>query len=139
MPGTLMGSPDSTIVIPAFPTISQSHHEDLLSRLWIILICLLWWRSVLSNSADLTISMAGAACSISGLAFSRSVHFSRGFSKGIRWLILSRAIQAFRNDLMSLPCTCRESGGLPLHLRGYTGNKKMNICCAGGKSIPYPR
>ena len=41
MLGTLMGSLDSTIVILAFPTISQSLHADLLSTLWIILIYLL--------------------------------------------------------------------------------------------------
>jgi MFS family permease len=41
MLGTLMGSLDSTIVILAFPTISESLHADLVTTLWIILIYLL--------------------------------------------------------------------------------------------------
>ena len=41
MLGTLMGSLDSTIVILAFPTISESLHADLITTLWIILIYLL--------------------------------------------------------------------------------------------------
>ncbi len=39
--GTLMGALDSTIVILAFPTISESLHSDLITTLWIILIYLL--------------------------------------------------------------------------------------------------
>ena len=41
MLGTLMGSLDSTIVILAFPSISQSLHADMLTTIWIILIYLL--------------------------------------------------------------------------------------------------
>jgi len=36
-----MGNPDSTIVILAFPTISESLHSDMVTTLWIILIYLL--------------------------------------------------------------------------------------------------
>lgn len=64
--------------------------------------------------------------------------FLRIFSKGVRLLILSRAIQAFRSSLMSLPCTCRNPGALPAPHRVYTGSKKTNICCVGGESIPDP-
>ena len=41
MLGTLMGSIDSTIVILAFPTISDSLHASFISTLWVILIYLL--------------------------------------------------------------------------------------------------
>lgn len=39
--GTLMGALDATIVILAFPVISEGLHADLVSSLWMILVYLL--------------------------------------------------------------------------------------------------
>jgi MFS family permease len=41
MLGTLMGSPDSMIVILAFPTLSESLHAAFITMLWVFLIYLL--------------------------------------------------------------------------------------------------
>jgi len=41
MLGTLMGALDSTIVILAFPTITQSLNSNLVDTIWIILIYML--------------------------------------------------------------------------------------------------
>jgi EmrB/QacA subfamily drug resistance transporter len=100
MLGTLMGSLDSTIVILAFPTISQSLHADLLSTLWIILIYLL------------VVAVCTTQLGRLGDIYGRSRMFNTGFgvftvgsllcglSPGISWLILSRGVQAFGGALM---------------------------------------
>jgi EmrB/QacA subfamily drug resistance transporter len=98
--GTLMGALDSTIVILAFPTISESLHSDLITTLWIILIYLLvvaitttqlgrigdiYGRSRMFNAGFAVFTLGSLFCGLSG---------------AIEILILSRAIQAFGGALM---------------------------------------
>ncbi|WP_321507513.1 MFS transporter [uncultured Methanoregula sp.] len=100
MLGTLLGSLDTTIVILAFPSISQGLHADLLSTIWIILIYLLVvavFTTQLGRLGDL---------------YGRSRMFNTGFgvftfgslicglSPAISWLIVSRGVQAFGGALM---------------------------------------
>jgi EmrB/QacA subfamily drug resistance transporter len=118
MLGTLMGSLDSTIVILAFPTISQSLHADLLSTLWIILIYLLvvavcttqlgrlgdiYGRSRMFNTGFGVFTLGSLFC---------------GFSPGIGWLILSRAIQAFGGALMQANSGAIVADTFPAEVRG---------------------
>jgi MFS family permease len=100
MLGTLMGSLDSTIVILAFPTISESLHADLVTTLWIILIYLL------------VVAVCTTQLGRIGDIYGRSRMFNTGFgvftlgslfcglSPSIYWLIFSRGIQAFGGALM---------------------------------------
>jgi MFS family permease len=100
MLGTLMGSLDSTIVILAFPTISESLHADMLTTIWIILIYLL------------VVAVCTTQLGRLGDIYGRSRMFNTGFgvftigslccglSPAISWLILSRGIQAFGGALM---------------------------------------
>src|SRR5512136_1904523 len=100
MLGTLMGSLDSTIVILAFPTISESLHADLLSTLWIILIYLL------------VVAVCTTQLRRLGDLYGRSRMFNAGFgiftlgslfcglSPSIGWLIASRAVQALGGAFM---------------------------------------
>ena len=100
MLGTLMGSLDSTIVILAFPTISQGLHADLLSTIWIILIYLL------------VVAVCTTQLGRLGDIYGRSRMFNAGFgvftfgslmcglSPSIAWLILSRGVQALGGALM---------------------------------------
>jgi EmrB/QacA subfamily drug resistance transporter len=100
MLGTLMGAVDSTIVILAFPTISESLHADLLSTLWIILIYLL--------VVAVTTTQLGRL----GDLYGRSRMFNAGFgvftlgslfcglSPTIGWLIASRAVQGLGGAFM---------------------------------------
>lgn len=118
MLGTLMGSLDSTIVILAFPTISQSLHADMLSTLWIILIYLLvvavcttqlgrlgdiYGRSRMFNTGFFVFTLGSLFC---------------GFSPGIGWLILSRAIQAFGGALMQANSGAIVADTIPVESRG---------------------
>jgi EmrB/QacA subfamily drug resistance transporter len=98
--GTLMGALDSTIVILAFPTISEQLHSDLITTLWIILIYLL--------VVAITTTQLGRL----GDIFGRSRMFNGGFtlftigslfcglSPTISALIASRGVQAFGGALM---------------------------------------
>jgi EmrB/QacA subfamily drug resistance transporter len=100
MLGTLMGSLDSTIVILAFPTISDSLHADLVTTLWIILIYLL------------IVAVCTTQLGRIGDIYGRSRMFNAGFgvftlgslicglSPSIYWLIFSRGVQAFGGALM---------------------------------------
>jgi len=100
MLGTLMGSLDSTIVILAFPTISQSLHADMLTTIWIILIYLL------------VVAVCTTQLGRLGDIYGRSRMFNTGFgvftlgslvcglSPSISWLILSRGVQALGGALM---------------------------------------
>ena len=118
MLGTLMGSLDSTIVILAFPTISQSLHADMLSTLWIILIYLLvvavcttqlgrlgdiYGRSRMFNTGFGVFTLGSLFC---------------GFSTGIGWLILSRAVQAFGGALMQANSGAIVADTVPVEVRG---------------------
>jgi len=94
MLGTLMGALDSTIVLLAFPTISDSLHADLATSLWIILAYLLviavattqmgkigdiYGRSRIFNLGFVIFTVGSALC---------------GFSSHILLLISFRAVQA---------------------------------------------
>ncbi|HVN65517.1 MAG TPA: MFS transporter [Methanomicrobiales archaeon] len=100
MLGTLMGALDSTIVLLAFPTISESLHADLLSTLWIILVYLL------------VVAVCTTQLGRLGDLYGRSRMFNAGFgvftlgslfcglSPCIGWLIASRAVQALGGAFM---------------------------------------
>ncbi len=118
MLGTLMGSLDSTIVILAFPTISQSLHADLLSTLWIILIYLL------------VVAVCTTQLGRLGDIFGRSRLFNTGFgvftigslfcglSPTVHWLIFSRAVQTFGGALMQANSGAIIADTFPPNVRG---------------------
>jgi EmrB/QacA subfamily drug resistance transporter len=118
MLGTLMGSLDSTIVILAFPTISQSLHADMLSTIWIILIYLL------------VVAVCTTQLGRLGDIYGRSRMFNTGFgiftfgslfcglSLSITLLILSRGIQAFGGALMQANSGAIIADTFPPGLRG---------------------
>ena len=118
MLGTLMGSLDSTIVILAFPTISESFHADLLTTLWIILIYLL------------VVAVCTTQLGRLGDIYGRSRMFNTGFgvftvgslccglSPAISWLILSRGIQAFGGALMQANSGAIVADTFPPNVRG---------------------
>ena len=118
MLGTLMGSLDSTIVILAFPTISQNLHADLLSTLWIILIYLL------------VVAVCTTQLGRLGDIYGRSRMFNAGFgvftigslccglSSSIELLIVSRSIQAFGGALMQANSGAIIADTFPEHERG---------------------
>jgi EmrB/QacA subfamily drug resistance transporter len=98
--GTLMGSVDVTIVLLAFPTITDSLHADLVTSIWIILAYLLviavtttqlgrlgdiYGRSRMFNLGFTVFTVGSALC---------------GFSPNIYLLILFRAIQAVGGSFM---------------------------------------
>lgn len=118
MLGTLMGSLDSTIVILAFPTISESLHADLVTTLWIILIYLLvvavcttqlgrlgdiYGRSRMFNTGFFVFTLGSLCC---------------GLSPAIYWLILSRGIQAFGGALMQANSGAIIADTFPPNVRG---------------------
>jgi len=118
MLGTLMGSLDSTIVILAFPTISQSLNADLLSTLWIILIYLL------------IIAVCTTQLGRLGDIYGRSRMFNTGFfiftvgslfcglSPAIAWLVASRAVQAAGGALMQANSGAIIADTFPPNARG---------------------
>jgi EmrB/QacA subfamily drug resistance transporter len=118
MLGTLMGSLDSTIVILAFPTISQSLHADMLTTIWIILIYLL------------VVAVCTTQLGRLGDIYGRSRMFNTGFgvftfgslicglSPAISWLILSRAVQAFGGALMQANSGAIIADTFPPEVRG---------------------
>jgi EmrB/QacA subfamily drug resistance transporter len=118
MLGTLMGSIDTTIVILAFPTISQSLHTDMLSTLWVILIYLL------------VVAVCTTQLGRLGDIYGRSRMFNTGFgiftlgsllcglSPAISWLILSRGIQAFGGALMQANSGAIIADTFPPEVRG---------------------
>jgi EmrB/QacA subfamily drug resistance transporter len=118
MLGTLMGSLDSTIVILAFPTISQSLHADMLTTIWIILIYLLVVAVFTTQLGRL------------GDIYGRSRMFNTGFgiftlgslfcglSPTIVWLIISRGIQAFGGALMQANSGAIIADTFPANVRG---------------------
>ena len=118
MLGTLMGSIDSTIVILAFPTISEHLHSDLLTTLWMILIYLL------------VVAVCTTQLGRLGDIYGRSRMFNIGFgvftagslfcglSPSIYWLILSRGIQAFGGALMQANSGAIIADEFPPNARG---------------------
>ncbi len=100
MLGTLMGSLDTTIVILAFPTISQSLHADLLSTIWIILIYLLVVAVCTTQLGRLGDSFGRSRMFNAGFGIFTLGSLFCGFSPDIHLLIGSRAVQAFGGALM---------------------------------------
>ncbi|HTY15417.1 MAG TPA: MFS transporter [Methanoregulaceae archaeon] len=100
MLGTLMGSLDSTIVILAFPTISQSLHSDLLTTIWIILIYLLVVAVCTTQLGRLGDSFGRSRMFNAGFGIFTLGSLFCGFSPDIHLLIGSRAVQAFGGALM---------------------------------------
>jgi EmrB/QacA subfamily drug resistance transporter len=98
--GTLMGALDSTIVLLAFPVITDSLHSDFITSIWIILAYLLvmavtttqlgrvgdiYGRSSMFNTGFGIFTVGSALC---------------GFSPNITFLICSRVVQALGGSLM---------------------------------------
>ncbi len=118
MLGTLMGSIDSTIVILAFPTISDSLHADFIATLWVILIYLL------------VVAICTTQLGRIGDLYGRSRMFNAGFgiftmgslfcglSPGISWLIFSRGIQAIGGALMQANSGAIVADTFPPNARG---------------------
>ena len=118
MLGTLMGSLDSTIVILAFPTISDSLHAQFITTLWIILIYLL------------VVAVCTTQLGRIGDIYGRSRMFNAGFgiftlgslfcglSPGISWLIASRGIQAVGGALMQANSGAIIADTFPPNVRG---------------------
>ena len=118
MLGTLMGSLDSTIVILAFPTISNSLHATFITTLWMILIYLLvvavcttqlgrigdiWGRGRMFNAGFGVFTLGSLFC---------------GLSPGIYWLIASRGIQAVGGALMQANSGAIIADMFPPNVRG---------------------
>jgi EmrB/QacA subfamily drug resistance transporter len=118
MLGTLMGALDSTIVILAFPTISDSLHADFITTLWVILIYLL------------VVAVCTTQLGRIGDIYGRSRMFNAGFvvftagslfcgiSPGIYWLIFSRGIQAVGGALMQANSGAIIADTFPPNVRG---------------------
>jgi EmrB/QacA subfamily drug resistance transporter len=100
MLGTLMGSLDSTIVILAFPTISESFHADMLTTIWIILIYLLVVAVCTTQLGRLGDIYGRCRMFNAGFGIFTLGSLFCGISPGIGWLIGSRAVQAFGGALM---------------------------------------
>jgi EmrB/QacA subfamily drug resistance transporter len=98
--GTLMGALDSTIVLLAFPAITDGLHSDFITTIWIILAYLLviavtttqlgrigdiYGRSTMFNTGFALFTVGSALC---------------GFSPNIYFLIGSRVVQALGGALM---------------------------------------
>ncbi len=98
--GTLMGALDSTIVILAFPTISEALHSDLVTTLWIILIYLLIVAITTTQLGRLGDLYGRSRMFNSGFAVFTLGSLFCGFSPSITILIASRAVQGFGGALM---------------------------------------
>ena len=116
MLGTLMGSLDSTIVILAFPTISDSLHASFIATLWVILIYLLsslyhplgrlgdiYRRSRMFNAGFGIFTVGSLFC---------------GLSPAINWLIASRIIQGVGGALMQANSGAIIADTFPPNVRG---------------------
>ena len=118
MLGTLMGSLDSTIVILAFPTISDSLHASFIATLWVILIYLL------------VVAVCTTQLGRLGDIYGRSRMFNAGFgiftvgslfcglSPAINWLIASRIIQGVGGALMQANSGAIIADTFPPNVRG---------------------
>ncbi|MEN6517805.1 MAG: MFS transporter [Methanospirillum sp.] len=88
--GTLMGALDSTIVILAFPTISEQLHSDLITTLWSILIYLLVVAVATTQLGRLGDIYGRCRMFNGGFALFTIGSLFCGFSPSISVLILSR-------------------------------------------------
>jgi len=118
MLGTLMGSLDSTIVILAFPTISESLHADLVTTLWIILIYLLVVAVCTTQFGRLGDSYGRSRLFNTGFGVFTVGSLFCGLSPTISWLILSRGIQAVGGALMQANSGAIIADTFPPNVRG---------------------
>jgi EmrB/QacA subfamily drug resistance transporter len=116
--GTLMGALDSTIVLLAFPAISNGLHSDFITTIWIILTYLLviavtttqlgrigdiYGRSTMFNAGFAFFTVGSALC---------------GFSPDIYFLIGSRVVQALGGALMQSNSGAVIADSFPPNQRG---------------------
>lgn len=116
--GTLMGALDSTIVILAFPTISEQLHSDLITTLWIILIYLLIVAVATTQLGRLGDIYGRCRMFNGGFAIFTIGSLFCGFSPSITVLILSRGIQAFGGALMQANSGAIIADTFPIESRG---------------------
>jgi EmrB/QacA subfamily drug resistance transporter len=138
--GTLMGALDSTIVLLAFPVISEGLHSDFITTIWVILIYLLiiavtttqlgrvgdvYGRSRMFNIGFALFTIGSALC---------------GFSPTILFLIFSRAVQAVGGSLMQSNSGAIIADIFPRETRGraygfnslgWTGGSMLGIVLGG--------
>jgi EmrB/QacA subfamily drug resistance transporter len=116
--GTLMGALDSTIVLLAFPVITEGLRSDFITTIWIILAYLLviavtttqlgrvgdiYGRSTMFNTGFGIFTIGSALC---------------GFSPNISFLIVSRVIQALGGSLMQSNSGAIIADVFPPNVRG---------------------
>ncbi len=116
--GTLMGALDSTIVLLAFPVISEGLRSDFITTIWIILAYLLiiavtttqlgrvgdiYGRSTMFNAGFGIFTVGSAMC---------------GFSPNISFLIGSRIVQALGGSLMQSNSGAIIADTFPPNMRG---------------------
>src|SRR5208337_4111553 len=116
--GTLMGALDSTIVLLAFPAITDGLRSDFITTIWIILTYLL------------VIAVTTTQLGRIGDIYGRTKMFNAGFgvftfgsifcglSPGIYWLIFSRGIQAVGGALMQANSGAIIADTFPPNVRG---------------------
>ncbi len=116
--GTLMGALDSTIVLLAFPTITDRLHSDFLTSIWIILAYLL----ILA----VTTTQLGRMGDIYGRSRMFNVGFAVftigsvfcGFSPNVLFLIVSRVVQAVGGSLVQSNSSAIIADVFPREVRG---------------------
>ncbi len=116
--GTLMGALDSTIVILAFPTISEHLHSDLITTLWIILIYLLIVAITTTQLGRLGDIYGRSRMFNAGFAVFTVGSLFCGFSGAIETLIISRGVQAFGGALMQANSGAIIADAFPPETRG---------------------
>jgi EmrB/QacA subfamily drug resistance transporter len=100
MLGTLMGALDSTIVILAFPTITQSLNSNLVDTIWIILIYMLVVAVMTTPMGRIGDIYGRSRMFNAGFAIFTIGSLFCGFSSSVYMLILFRAVQALGGSLV---------------------------------------
>jgi EmrB/QacA subfamily drug resistance transporter len=100
MLGTLMGALDSTIVILAFPTITQSLNSNLVDTIWIILIYMLVVAVMTTPMGRIGDIYGRSRMFNAGFAIFTIGSLFCGFSPNVYMLILFRAVQALGGSLV---------------------------------------
>jgi len=118
MLGTLMGAVDSTIVILAFPTISEQLHSDLLTTLWMILIYLLIVAVCTTQLGRLGDIYGRSRMFNTGFGVFTAGSLFCGLSPSIYWLIFSRGVQAVGGALMQANSGAIIADEFPPNARG---------------------
>jgi EmrB/QacA subfamily drug resistance transporter len=138
--GTMMGALDITIVLLAFPVITESLHADVVTSIWIILAYLLviavtttqvgrlgdiYGRSRMFNFGFALFTVGSALC---------------GFSGHILLLIIFRVVQALGGAIMQANSGAIIADVFPPHMRGrafgynslgYTSGAMLGIVLGG--------